>query len=339
VADRCLDFLRRRDTARPFLLWASFMDPHPPFAPPVPWNKLYRGPAMPLPKRPPDARAMWTYINRVQNRYKYRDAGIDDRLLQAMKAYYYATISFVDYNVGRLVQALEERGELDDTLIVWSSDHGEFLGDYDCFGKRSFLKSAANVPLIARYPRRFQPGARVDAPASLVDLMPTFLAAAGVDTGGLSLDGVDLAGLADGSAQRDMVFGHYQSGPPGSFNRASYMGLTRRWKYIYSASEHREFLFDLKVDPDETRNRAETIGCLEHTRAMRASVTAQLRRAGHVAPLAGEGDAWRRFAPPEFPDDPDAGLLFQDPEWARPAMRIAGYTEDTADRVEMNVRF
>jgi hypothetical protein len=93
----------------------------------------------------------------------------------------------------------------------------------------------------------------------------------------------------------------------------------------------------LRVDPEETRNRAETIGYLEHTRAMREAVTAQLRRAGHVAPLDGEG--WRRFAPPEFPDDPDAGLLFQDPEWARPEMRIPGYTEDTVGAVEMNVRF
>ena len=112
VADRSLEFLRTRDRSRPFLLWSSFIDPHPPFAPPVPWNKLYRAPSMPLPKRPSDMRNLWIHINRVQNRYKYRDAGIDDNLLRVMKAYYCATVSFIDYNVGRIVQSLEDTGEL-----------------------------------------------------------------------------------------------------------------------------------------------------------------------------------------------------------------------------------
>ncbi len=329
VADRSVDFLRRRDRSRPFLLMASFIDPHPPFAPPVPWNKLYRGPSMPLPKRPPDMRNLWTHINRIQNRYKYRDAGIDDRLLQTMKAYYYATISFIDYNVGRIAQELEQSGELDHTLIVWTSDHGEFLGDYDCFGKRSFLKSAANVPLIARYPQRFAAGLRVDAPVSLVDVMPTLLAAAGVDARAMDLDGKDLAELATQPDLRKMVFGHYQSGAPGSTNQASYMALARHWKYIYSASENREFLFDLRVDPDETRNRAETLGYQDQTLAMRSALVAHLREQGYTQPL--DGDAWRAFPPPEFPSDPDAGLLFQDPAWARLAMRIPGYTNDAKD--------
>lgn len=327
VADRCLQFLQDRDRSRPFLLMSSFIDPHPPFAPPVPWNKLYRAPSMPLPKRPPDARNLWTTINRVQNRYKFRDAGIDDRLLQVMRAYYYATVSFIDYNVGRIVQALEARGELENTLILWTSDHGEFLGDYDCFGKRTFLKSTANVPLIVRYPERFTAGARVDAPASLVDVMPTFLAAAsaagaaGVDAGSAQLDGVDLAELADDPQMRQYVWGQYDSG-----DKAHYMALTERWKYIYCASDDREFLFDTLVDPDETRNRAETLGYEEQTRTLRRATIDYLRAEGYTAPL--DGDGWRHYPPPAFPHDPDAGLLFQDAPWSRPLMYIPGYSDD-----------
>ena len=323
VADRSIEFLRNRDRSRPFLLWSSFIHPHPPFSPPVPWNKLYRAPSMPLPKRPPNMENLWVHINRVQNRYKYRDAGIDDNLLRAMKAYYYATVSFIDYNVGRILQALEESGELANTLILWTSDHGECLGDYNCFGKRTFLRSVANVPLIVRYPERFRPGSRVDSPASLVDVMPTFLAAAGVDCGGLDLDGVDLATLASQPNKREMIFGQYEQG-----NKAAYMALTRRWKYIYSAPDNREFLFDLRVDPEETRNRAETLGYQEQTRAMRAALVAYLRSEGYEEPL--EGDGWRVYPPPPLPRDPDAGLLFQDPGWAKPYVHIPGYSDEPA---------
>jgi choline-sulfatase len=337
TADRCIDFLRQRDPKRPFFLWSSFIHPHPPFSPPVPWNKLYRAPAMPLPKRPSDPENFWTFINRVQNRYKYRDAGIDDNLLRAMKAYYYACVSFIDYNVGRILAVLEELGELENTLILWGSDHGEFLGDYNCFGKRSFLGSAARVPLVVRYPERFQPGNQVNAPASLVDIMPTFLAAAEVDAGGCDLDGVDLAALARQPATRPVVFGHYQSGRADSYGRGLYMALTRRWKYIYSAAENREFLFDLHVDPEETRNRAETIGYLEQTRAMRRVMVEQLRAAGRDAVLDGEG--WRVFPPPQFARDPDSGLLFQDAAWAMPHLNLPGYSETEPGPLSVNLNW
>lgn len=324
VADRSLDFLRNRDRSRPFLLWSSFIDPHPPFAPPVPWNKLYRAPSMPLPKRPPDMENLWVWVNRHQNRYKFRDAGIDDNLLRVMKAYYYATVSFIDYNVGRIIAYLEESGELDNTLILWTSDHGEYLGDYNCFGKRTFLKSAANIPLMVRYPPRFPAGLQVDRPASLLDVMPTFLQAAGVDTGNLELDGMDLAALADDPDSRQAIFGEVQQD-----NRALYMALTRRWKYIYAASDNREFLFDLLVDPKETRNRAETRGYEKQVATMRATLIGFLRQEGYTEPL--DGDGWRVHEPPPFPRDPDAGLLFQDPKWAMPFMPIPGYSDENIE--------
>lgn len=325
VADRCLDFLAREDD-RPFFLWASFEDPHPPFTPPVPWNKLYRAPSMPLPKRPPDMENFHTWVNRVQNRYKYRDAGIDDNLMRAIKGYYYATVSFIDYNVGRIIAHLEESGELENTLILWTSDHGEFLGDYNCVGKRSFLKSAAHVPMVARYPERFAAGRQVDVPTSLVDVMPTLLAAAETDTDSSDLDGIDLAELAAQPDTDRTVYGQYQRG-----NKAHYMALTRRWKYVYCASDNREFLFDRLVDPEETRNRAETLGYVERTARMRNELIAYLQDEGYTEPL--DGDAWRAFPPPPFPKDPDGGLLFQDAGWAEPLMHIPGYSDEREPKV------
>jgi arylsulfatase A-like enzyme len=238
-----------------------------------------------------------------------------------MKAYYYATVSFIDYNVGRIIAYLEETGELDNTLILWTSDHGEFLGDYDCFGKRSFLKSAANVPLIARFPGRFAAGGKITAPASLVDVMPTLLSAAGIDHRNLDLDGLDLAELARDPDERDMVYGQYQHR-----EQAAYMALTERWKYIYAASDDREFLFDLRVDPEETRNRAETQGYQDQTAAMRQRLISYFQDEGYTEPL--DGDEWRVYPAPQMPRDPDAGLLFQDAPWAIPHMHIPGYSDE-----------
>ena len=101
-------------------------------------------------------------------------------LLRTMRAAYYAAISFIDYQVGRILDSLESEGELDNTLILYTSDHGELLGDYDCYGKRSFLDAAARIPLLVRYPERFEANAQCDTPTSLVDVLPTSLGAAGL---------------------------------------------------------------------------------------------------------------------------------------------------------------
>ena len=101
-----------RDAAnweQPWCLFSSFIHPHPPFAPPKPWHKLYRAPDMPLPLIPDDSETLYTWVNRLQNRYKYRDRGLDFTLLRQIKAYYYATISFVDYQIGRILGALEQK--------------------------------------------------------------------------------------------------------------------------------------------------------------------------------------------------------------------------------------
>ena len=320
VGDRAVHFIHEADASRPFFLWASFIHPHPPFSPPTPWNKLYRGSLMPLPKRPEQSEALHTYINRVQNRYKYRDNGIDNNLLRVMKAYYYACISFVDFQVGRMLKALEDTGRLDDTLILYTSDHGEFLGDYNCFGKRSMLDVAARIPMIARYPERFAPGQICDTPTSLVDVMPTLLTTAGVDTTVYDLDGLDLADLAASPDRDRTVYSQYQRDALGI-----YMATNRRWKYFYSTPDRREFLFDRIHDPDEMRSRAGLSLCQDDLEEMRTHLFEFYRSEDFVAPI--EGEDWKRFPQPSLSTDPDARLLIQDPAWAKPYQAIPGYTD------------
>jgi arylsulfatase len=320
VGDRAVDFLGRTG-GDPYFLMVSFIHPHPPFTPPTPWNKLYRGALMPLPKRPAGYEALQTYVNRYQNRYKYRDAGCDDNLLRVMKAYYYACVSFIDYQVGRILAALERSGSLDETLVLYTSDHGELLGDYGCFGKRSMLDSAARVPLLARYPARFA-GGRCPVPTSLVDVVPTCLAAAGVGADEGALDGLDLAAVAaDAPAYSERtVYSQYQRR-----EQAVYMALDRRWKYSYSAPDREEYLFDRVTDPEETRSRAGLSLCDAPRAAMRRRLLRRFAEDGYADPA--EGGGWRSYPQPRWPANPDAGLLIQDAPWSLPFQAIPGYTD------------
>lgn len=312
IGDRSVDFIHEQAEAeKPWFLFASFIHPHPPCAPPKPWHKLYRAPYMPLPNVPPDSESLLTWINRHQNRYKYRDQGIDRNLVRGIKAYYYATISFVDYQVGRILQALEANGQLESTLIVFASDHGEYLGDFNCFGKRSMHDPSSRIPMVARFPERFPAGITCDAPVSLVDIFPTFAAAAATDTSGLELPGEDLAAIAANSAEREVVFSQF-----GKDEKAIYMVVGRQWKYFYSVAEQREFMFDRINDPNETRNRANLRLTAKPKAEMKRLLIDHLLREGPADALIevdGKFD-WKPFPKLDmsYLDDPDAELLFQD---------------------------
>jgi arylsulfatase len=320
VGDRAVEFIRDAKKDRPFFLWVSFIHPHPPFTPPTPWNKLYRAALMPLPKVPQQSEQWHTWWNRLQNRYKYRDNGIDNNLLRCMKAYYWACVSFIDFQVGRILAALEEGAMLDDTLIIHTSDHGEMLGDYDCFGKRTMLDPAARIPMLARFPARLKAGVRCDSPVSIVDVMPTILAAAGLRAPEGQCDGVDLAEVASGSHADRTVYSQL-----GERARGLYMACNRRWKYIYSSADRREYLIDRITDAAETRNRAGVSLCDAALKEMRSGLIGCLRSEGYEEPL--DGDTWKHYPQPEISPNPDAGLLIQDAAWSQPHQRIPGYTD------------
>ncbi|MDF1512438.1 MAG: sulfatase-like hydrolase/transferase [Anaerolineae bacterium] len=318
TVDACLEFLESRDAAKPFFMMTSFDKPHPPFEPPTPWNKLYRGPDMPLPKRPEKLEALLTLWNKFQNRYKYRDQGIDDNLIRQIKAHYYAEISFIDYNLGRLLQYLDNHKLRENTLIIYTSDHGELLGDYNSFGKRCFLDSAARIPMLMQYPG-CKGNVICNTPVSLVDILPTFIEAAGIPAEE-NYSGESLYALHNGSSQRDMIFGQYEQE-----GYAAYMALTEDYKYIYSAPDQKEFLFDLKTDPLETRNKAQSPLYFQKTKEMRDQLVAYFKDEGYFTPL--EGDGWKVYPKKEMPEDPDAYVLFQDTEASIP--HIPGYETES----------
>jgi arylsulfatase len=321
VGERSIDFIRQRrakGAEQPWFLFSSFIHPHPPFAPPKPWHKLYRAPDMPLPEVPADADSLLVWVNHFQNRYKYRDLGIDQQLLRQMKAYYYATISFVDLQIGRVLAELEEQGELDNTLVLFASDHGEYLGDYDCFGKRGMHDASAKVPLLVRYPRLFAAEQRCSTASSLVDIFPTLINAAGGICASRELDGCDLASIAAGKCPRRFVFSQYNNG-----KNALYMIADERYKYIWSAADQREFLFDRLVDPLEQRNRSALPGLTEIKKTLKETLLQELKDKCVEKVYVEKDEQLDWMKHPLYDDrylrDPDARLLFQDHHLQEPS--------------------
>ena len=237
-----------------------------------------------------------------------------------MKAYYYACISFIDYQVGRILDALEETGQLDNTLILYTADHGEFLGDYDCFGKRNMLNPASRVPMLARFPQRFPAGVVCDTPASLVDVMPTALGAAGIQRDDVRLDGEDLASLAMGDSTDRAVFSQFQNE-----SEAIYMRVDREHKLFYSVPDRREYLFDRTIDPLENRNQAYLPMRRQSVSLLRESMFAYYRSQGFDIPMS--GGRWRDFPKPPEWTDVDEGLGIQEAGWSLAQQRIPGYSD------------
>lgn len=303
TADRAIDFLQRRDTSRPFFLWASFIKPHPPFETPFPWYRLYRTAEMSAPEHLEGAEDTLTYWNRVQNRYKYKDAGYDGFLARTTKASYYACISHLDYHISRILEALGD--EADNTLIVFSADHGEYMGDFGCYGKRGMHDASCRVPMLLRWPGQVPAGQRCDEPVSLLDLFPTFLQAAGSATPKPYAYGHSLLEVQRGQCPRDRVIGQFQQGRYGL-----YMSAGRRWKYVYSAPDESEYLFDRERKDSDAHNLAGNPCYQEVLEEQRQLLQATLSEDGYEFPL--QGNAWRQFPRVEFPTHPDAGVLFQD---------------------------
>lgn len=302
--------------AEPWYLYCGFIHPHPPWVVPPRWSKLYRSHKMPDAFRPRDEESLLCHVNRVQNRYKWRDQGHDRNLLRAQRAFYHAAISFIDFQIGQLLEVLDRRGLTDRTLIVFSSDHGEYLGDYGCYGKRGMHDFSSRVPMLVRLPGRFAAGERCGTPSSLVDLLPTFAAAAGTE---VESDGTDLAELPNLSDR--VVFSQFQTGP-----EALYLAANRDAKYVFSAADSREFLFQKSEDGREAVNLWEAPDFRDAGLSLKQALVDELTPFEEGRGLS--DGRWTDYPRASLPRDPDAGLLFQD----QPSddLRLPGYQPDNA---------
>ena len=256
VQERALTWLRARVAARqtkPFFLCASFTHPHDPFIiTETYWNR-YRDDDIPPPQAPPDPQPH--PFNRWINAHHELDRFVPDaEQTHRSRRAYYGMISYVDDKVGEWMEALDSLGLMDETLVLFTSDHGEMLGEHGMWFKRTFFDAAAKVPLIVAGPGA-KAGRRIGETVSLVDLFPTLLECAGVPSVAGDLDGRTLAPLLDGDPRgaRDMAFCEYCGEGPVAPMRFIRKG-THKYVHVHGQSP---LLFDLLRDPLEQHNLAD----------------------------------------------------------------------------------
>ena len=336
VADRAIDYVNEDHNGKSWYLYAGIIAPHPPFSPPVPWNRLYRSFQMTMPNLPHEYEHLREFVNLCQNRYKYRDQGMDAHAVRNIKAYYYACISFIDYQVGRMVQALKDTGQYENTLILFTGDHGDLLGDMDSYGKRSMHDGSCRIPMLASLPGVLEGGRICNTPVSLVDVAPTFLSLAGTTFETHQTDGSPLHELpinrpiysAHSFATENLVMDSAEVPYPDDpelyrGSMTTYMILNERWKYFYSMADQKHFLFDRVTDPRETVNKA-YIKCYRKDRdTMQKTLMETLRKAEDTICL--DGNSWRKTHRYELHPDPNAGLLTQDADLPWVSSVIEGY--------------
>ncbi|WP_162606228.1 sulfatase [Jiangella asiatica] len=320
---RTREFLASRvhDSA-PFFCWTSFIKPHPPFDPPYPYYLWYDPLDMPDPVRADDELGRLGYHIHNQHRVKWTHPELDVTRIRVLRAYYYACVSHVDAEIGRILDQLDESGLRDNTLVIFTADHGEYLGDHWAFGKRGYHDSAARIPLLLSWPGTIPDDAVSSALAGLTDIAPTVLAATGADPGGLDPDGHDLLPVATGRQEsvRDVLLGQYHVGA-----HALYFAMNPRYKYTYSAADDRECLY--QVGSDETTDLTGDGRYEGDLTKLRNALIDRLARDGYHEPL--DDDGWRRYPPPgphPSHDDREArGRGRQYPRWKGPDDLLRSY--------------
>jgi len=168
-----------------------------------------------------------------------------DDAWRACRSHYYGMINVVDDGIGAMLDTLEERGLLDNTIVIYASDHGEMLLDRNLYGKQLMYEQSARVPLIVRWPERFGQGVKSEALVSSLDLIATLLDVAGAEMP--VVHGQSLSPLLEGSTQshKDAVF--CEMGPEKMVREGP-------WKYVYHPEREIQQLFNLDDDPQELEN-------------------------------------------------------------------------------------
>lgn len=289
TAERCVDYIRyRRDPELPFFLWCSFSKPHPPFDPPEPYYSMYLGSDI-----PPPVADNWSRSNCPTAIRRFRERRGFDKLhpevIRAARAAYYGLITQVDYNMGRIFAALQEAGILKNTLILYTSDHGEYLGDHGCGAKTFFHEPSARVPFVLRLPQT------TDAPPTnqtredlitLADIYPTLIQAAGGEIPEGCIGNSLLDVISHKYPTRKYVVS--VSGPAGQTEQISITNGT--WKYLYYPEGTEEQLFNLEQDPLEQTDLCleEQAPYVEIIENLRKNMLEELRNRGAKYLVKGE---------------------------------------------------
>ncbi len=270
--DETIDFLDTREKEQPFFVWYSTNSPHPPFQIHEPYYSMYDHSDIPEP-----VHAEWSQPGNCPrdievHRSSYNPMPIRAEELRKSRVVYYGMITHLDHQLGRLFGYLMANGLYHNTWIVYTSDHGEFLGDFGNTAKSAFTNCAARIPLLVRPPRDlgYEPGRVSNALVSWPDLLPTFCDIAGATTPD-DICGQSFLPVISGetnTARRDL-HGHIES---------SHMYHDGRYKYLYFVNDGKELVFDTIEDRND---QADLSHDEELTGRLREAFIAHLAEEGH----------------------------------------------------------
>ena len=302
IAAQALERLEKCPRGQPFFHICSFWGPHPIFVIPEPYFSLYD---------PAQALEPINFADPMEGKPLFQSRSIWHGAAHAhgttwepwrrSAAVYWGYVTMLDELIGRLLGRLDSLGLAQNTIVIFTSDHGEQLGSHGIFQKCCMYEESLRVPLLIRAPKLIPPGRRIDAPVSNVDLAPTLMRLCGVAQEGMKLvepQGRDLSGWLSGAtavppedrgASSDptagAVFSEYT--PEGEFEQMTEIRsiVGPRYKYVWNRGD-RDELYDTAIDPAELRNRADDPPLRDTRRAMRARLQVWLRSMGD--PLADE---------------------------------------------------
>ncbi len=264
VTDRSIDFLRRRDRSRPFFLMASYVRPHPPFDAPECFFELYRNREL-----APPALGDWADEERLQRLGRLVDAdtgSVDPELIRQAQVGYYACISHLDNQIGRLLDALKDDGSYQNTIILFTSDHGELLGDHHTFRKTRPYQGSIHIPLLLAGAPGVKPSTVSDQLVELRDILPTLSELAGAEPP----TGIDGASILH-DCGREYLHGEHTGGELGN----QYI-VTRQDKFCWFMDSGREQYFRLDTDPKELHDAIADPDCQERISYLRQLLIKEL---------------------------------------------------------------
>ncbi|MFT4189267.1 MAG: choline-sulfatase [Aeromicrobium sp.] len=262
---RHLNDLARDPGDDPFLVVASFIHPHDPYEPPAEHWALYDDVEIDDPRvAPVDFDDLDPHSQRLQQMSGFDQKVPDVEETRRARRAYYASVSYVDENVGRILDRLDALGLREDTVVIVTSDHGDLLGERGLWYKMSPFEQSSRVPLIVHAPERFA-ARRVDAPVSLIDLLPTLADLAGADAPETSGRSLTEMLVGENTEPEDVVIEYLAEGVT-----APHLTVVRGpYKFVRCPGDPDQ-LFDVAADPDELADLADDPAYREVADGLRA---------------------------------------------------------------------
>jgi choline-sulfatase len=254
VRDECCRWLRNEApaaSAKPWVMCASFVTPHYPLIVPARYYELYDPASLEPPRlRQPHELSPHPVVAGIRRFFNYDDH-FDARTRMVAKASYYGLCSFLDDHIGHVLQALDDSGQASNTIVIYTSDHGEMAGNHGMWTKCNMYEESVAIPMILAGPG-VPAGGTTDQPASLIDLYPTIMDITGIGADELdaTLPGVSLRSLALSKGGERPVLSEYHDG--GSIT-GMFMLRHGDWKYVYYPGYPPQ-LFNELEDPFEAQD-------------------------------------------------------------------------------------